>query len=55
MRLDQINAIRAQLGLDPHTVDATKAAKAKRRLANLAAKAQANRDLKAKRNSNRKG
>jgi len=55
MNITQINAIRATAGLPALAVDATKSVAAKKRqAANHAARAQANRDLKSKRNSNKK-
>ena len=55
MNLQQINAIRASAGLQPLTVDSAKQQAAKKRqAANRAARAAANRELKSKRNSNKK-
>ncbi len=49
MNLIQINAIRASAGLAPLAPNPAKQAQAKRQAANKAARAQASRDLKAKR------
>lgn len=50
MNLKQINELRADMGLKPLAADPAKLAKARKRDANRSARAQANRDLKAKRN-----
>ena len=55
MGIKEINATRANMGLDPIVVDPiAKARAAKRRAANLAARGQASRDLKMKRSSGKK-
>lgn len=49
MNIAQINALRVKMGLEPREVT-----KPKKVNNNAAVRAQANRDMKAKRNSNRK-
>jgi hypothetical protein len=54
MKISEVNAFRVAHGLEPITAKADKG-KAQRQNANRAARAQASRNLKALRNSNKKG
>ena len=54
MNLKEINEFRAAHGLSPMQGDRRKAQKAKQRAANMAAREQKNRDIRAARNSNKK-
>ena len=54
MNINQVNATRAELGLEPIARNEAKAIKAKRTAQNRAMRGQESRELKAKRNSGRK-